>query len=122
MKTISALLIFALVGCAAPRGIGSGPDSVRNGCVIQAVYAAQRLEDAGVKTRVLGVCRDLRGKKQGHAVTVFWFRGETYVYDANVGSALVSDKIEKNPLEIAFACVWLRGHADARYAAKYLSR
>jgi len=37
MVLITFLLFCA--GCASPRGIGSGPDAIPNGCLVQCVYA-----------------------------------------------------------------------------------
>lgn len=113
MVLITFLLFCA--GCASPRGIGSGPDAIPNGCLVQCVYASQRLSDAGsIRSRVIGV---QRGKKQPHAITAFWYRGQTYVYDPAAGSAIAAPHIEKDPLTIALACPWL-GATGAKYLSK----
>ena len=78
-----------------------------NGCVIyalnlkHAIEASNMLTDTNIWVRVLGI--HFYGKT-GHAVTVFVYKNNTFVYDPNIGTFVVSRYPIYDPLTIAEIC------------------
>lgn len=112
MKIIAIILALATPLCAADGLLPGAPreKAIKNGCLIHCLAAVSKLEQAGIKARILTFFR--RGRN-GHAIAVFYLDGETYVYDPAAGTAKVAPTRITAPKSVLSSISWLKGPMDS---------
>lgn len=109
MKWLPAFLFFAGIFFFLPNYTPKEKkdfEMLDNGCVVHALQFKYALEaklilEDHLWTRILAV--QFYGKL-GHAITVFVYKNNTFVYDPNLGTYLVASYPLYDPLMIAEIC------------------